>query len=455
MKDMFSMYYQPTDEEFKEIWANCIFVFDANVLLNLYRYTKETREQLLNVLERFKDRIWIPHQVGLEYHSNRHTVILEQKDAYGEVKNAIGVASQEFINQLKEKLKKYKKRHPTISVKDIMSAFEKSLEEIILSLEKQEGLHPNLINEDVVINKLIDLFNKRVGEPYTQDVLNSIYDEGKDRYEKLFPPGFKDLKDKQGKKKYFNDLVIHDEYGDLIVWKQIIDKAKQDGKPIVFVTDDTKDDWWRVVRGRTLGPRLELVNEFKHETRLPFYMYQSDRFIEYAQGFLEQQINHTAIKEMQDVRESNKEGRETLVRPSNFEFLTEEDWKAYERMVSMAEKKGSSLVANELYNRAINWATVMNKMREREMDDEINELLGIKKNNDEFIHSNRTPNIEKKVDYNVGEEVFHTRWGVGNVIDVEGQDKETVLHVLFPEPVGMKQLLAYFSPLQKNVKINT
>lgn len=31
MKDIFAGYYQPTNDEFKNIWATCIFVFDANV----------------------------------------------------------------------------------------------------------------------------------------------------------------------------------------------------------------------------------------------------------------------------------------------------------------------------------------------------------------------------------------------------------------------------------------
>jgi hypothetical protein len=62
MRNIFPGYYRPTDEEFYKMWQECIFVFDANVLLNLYRYSPDTRDELLDVLERLKDRIWIPHQ---------------------------------------------------------------------------------------------------------------------------------------------------------------------------------------------------------------------------------------------------------------------------------------------------------------------------------------------------------------------------------------------------------
>jgi hypothetical protein len=31
-------YYQPTQEEFDELWEKYIFAFDTNILLNVYRY---------------------------------------------------------------------------------------------------------------------------------------------------------------------------------------------------------------------------------------------------------------------------------------------------------------------------------------------------------------------------------------------------------------------------------
>jgi hypothetical protein len=33
MRDLFSEYYRPTDEEFSRLWQDAIFVFDTNVLL--------------------------------------------------------------------------------------------------------------------------------------------------------------------------------------------------------------------------------------------------------------------------------------------------------------------------------------------------------------------------------------------------------------------------------------
>jgi len=49
MKSLFAGYYRPTDTEFDELWKNCTFVFDASVLLDLYRSTAKTRDILLSI----------------------------------------------------------------------------------------------------------------------------------------------------------------------------------------------------------------------------------------------------------------------------------------------------------------------------------------------------------------------------------------------------------------------
>ena len=51
MKSLFKGFYQLTEEEFKSLWENSLFIFDTNVLLNLYRYQSSTRDALLKVME--------------------------------------------------------------------------------------------------------------------------------------------------------------------------------------------------------------------------------------------------------------------------------------------------------------------------------------------------------------------------------------------------------------------
>lgn len=64
------------------MWRECTFVLDANILLNLYRYRPEERDQFLAILSKLKERIWLPHQAAREYQRNRLKVIQDQHAAY-------------------------------------------------------------------------------------------------------------------------------------------------------------------------------------------------------------------------------------------------------------------------------------------------------------------------------------------------------------------------------------
>lgn len=89
MKKYFRGYYRPTESEFGQLWKEAVFVPDANTLLNLYRYSAETAEGLLDILSQLAEVIWVPHQVLLEFHRNRLTVIAEQEKAYREAEQQL------------------------------------------------------------------------------------------------------------------------------------------------------------------------------------------------------------------------------------------------------------------------------------------------------------------------------------------------------------------------------
>jgi len=41
MKSKFPEYFKLTKKEIQELWENALFTLDANILLNLYRYSDE------------------------------------------------------------------------------------------------------------------------------------------------------------------------------------------------------------------------------------------------------------------------------------------------------------------------------------------------------------------------------------------------------------------------------
>lgn len=310
---MFPTFYPYTEEEYKNIWDKCLFVVDANVLLNLYRYTEDTQKELLQILTNISDRLWIPHQVSLEYLSNRISVILEQIQAFDQITSFLNNSSQKVVKELRDKFKRFQERHPSIELDSITENITQYFNDLIKETKNNKQNHPNLLSKDHILEKITELFEDKVGEPFTQDELDKLFSEGKQRYGKEFPPGYKDLKSKEGKVKYYKDLTIKSEYGDLIVWKQIIKKSLDEKAPIIFITDDVKEDWWSIVQGYTIGPRNELINEFDYETNnQKFVMYNTQKFMEYAATFLQSNVNLQAIKEIKNLSEANKNEEESM-----------------------------------------------------------------------------------------------------------------------------------------------
>jgi hypothetical protein len=71
MFDGFEGYRKPSAQQQRDALRTALVVVDANVLLNLYRYTATTRDDLFAVLSTVGDRLWVPHQVMREFWRNR------------------------------------------------------------------------------------------------------------------------------------------------------------------------------------------------------------------------------------------------------------------------------------------------------------------------------------------------------------------------------------------------
>jgi hypothetical protein len=299
MKNTFPGYYRPSEEEFSELWDNCLFVLDANVLLNLYRYTPDTRNELLQILESIKDRLWVPYQAAFEYQKNRLKVISTQREAYDQIDKAIG----KIQNQLENELRTYLK-HPYLNVLQVLNEVDSFFSTIQQELHRQKEEHPDLLEDDSLRETITSLLEGKVGSSYSPEELEKIFEEGRQRYAQEIPPGYRDTHDKDDES----------QFGDLVLWHQTIDKATDVKKPIILVTDDRKEDWWWTFKGRMIGPRPELVSEILTKAGVSFYMYQSDQFMEYAREHLKQQVDQQAIDEVRSIRERDEELRKEYLR---------------------------------------------------------------------------------------------------------------------------------------------
>jgi hypothetical protein len=281
MRDQFPEFYTPTAEQFDNLWADALFVLDANVLLDIYRFSPGTTDQLFGVLEQLGDRIWVPYQAALEYQRNRHSVSAAALDAYD--KSAAKLDS--VIKDLQDALYK------NIDSESFLKGVRKSFDSAKRRLAEARARHAKLVPADKLNDRLAKLLDGKVGRPYLAQDLAAKQKLAEARLKDQIPPGFKD----SGKPGV-------DKFGDVIVWFQLLDHAKAQKKPIVLVSGDFKEDWWWRERGKTIGPRPELRREALDVAGVDFYMYNTERFLQSARDYLGSEVTDEAIAEARDVQ---------------------------------------------------------------------------------------------------------------------------------------------------------
>ncbi len=239
MRKGFPWFYVRRDETFfKDLWDRGRFVFDTNMLLNFFRYSSETREALYNFLssDTVKDRLWIPWHVADEYHRNLSVVRYEPVKALHELKAHLGnTRSGLKADEHRGRLDK------------LLADVDGFLKEASTKFESKDEL--------AWVDKVADPYGGKVGEPFKDEELKEVRAQGEERYKRRIPPGFADASKKAGDERF----------GDLVIWKEVIRFAKQQAVPVVFVTDDVKEDWWERVGGKIVGPLPALLQEMARE----------------------------------------------------------------------------------------------------------------------------------------------------------------------------------------------
>lgn len=314
MKKEFPGYFSGATADLERIWGECLFVLDANVLLNLYRYSDFTCRELLEVFGSLSERLWVPHQVVYEYLNNRLNVIGEVVKVYDDAVKKIDALQKSLENH---------NQHPFVATKTLADSL-RVFGRVVAELGENRKVHERRISSDEIKDRLVTLLEGKVGDGFSQEQLEKIILEGKARYEQKTPPGYCDAK-KGGDSNVFSDICKP--YGDYIVWLQIIEKARSLGKSVVFVTGDTKDDWWASFQGKTLGPHPQLVQEFLTLVGRDFYMYPPDRFLTKASEYLKKDASEQAVKEIRDIREDDLQNEQSKIGLSN-SYVTSLDFQA-------------------------------------------------------------------------------------------------------------------------------
>ena len=292
MRNAIKEYLELSKTEKEELWENAVFVFDTNIFLNLYRYTEVTRNSLFKAMQQLSDRVWMPRQVSQELMKDRAKVIFDTLKIFDELSEE----KEKFITTCKEKLRRENK-DPKI---DSMS---KEIDKHIKNLMKESN-YVKSVDDDQILNQLLKIFENKVGIGFSEPELEMIRKEGGERYNKQIPPGYKDYK--KGEE--------NNAFGDLIIWKEILQYSADNKKDIIYVTGDQKEDWWNRTNGRTLGPRVELRKEFVEKTNRQFHMYSMNGFLTHFRKMEGTLIQQSAIDEVKNYEKKINEQYQILKR---------------------------------------------------------------------------------------------------------------------------------------------
>lgn len=171
------------------------------------------------------------------------------------------------------------RKHPYIENADFTKV-DKGIEDVKKSIQKfQCDIEAFKEEFEKAINRKIEMENAAksdvqqsieqsftIGEELTYDRMLKIAKEGTYRYSEKIPPGYMDMNNKIGLQKF----------GDLFVWKEILNEAQSKKKDVLLVSNDVKEDWWD--KGLN-APRFELLKEMGSVTGKKFWACRFSQFL--------------------------------------------------------------------------------------------------------------------------------------------------------------------------------
>lgn len=297
LRDGFDCYYAPSDDAIEAALRTGLVSLDTNVLLSLYRLQPQARDELLRVLGELGDQLWIPHQVAHEFHQNRLNVIAEQERFFGKAREDLKDAIDDYVKKFRAFANRISLLDTTVQeLIDSVQGAHAAVSIEVANAEAVNEVHLAGHGSDEIRVRLEDLLADRVGDPMDSTEMDDLRKEAKRRIEARIPPGYMD----RGKS---------DPTGDCILWKQLIREASKRRLPVVFITDDRKEDWFRREHGLTLGPRVELYEEMRKDADVPFFLMTTATFLVEVKKHLSARVSTATVSQAEELPASIDEER--------------------------------------------------------------------------------------------------------------------------------------------------
>lgn len=312
-----------------------LVVPDTNVLLSLYKYNPGTRNDMLLALGSVEDRLWIPHQVLVEFWRNRRRVLTEHRDSVLKIREAIAKVPVSVASELERYRKITRDGNDDIAsltveigatIKDLTAVIDEAIETIV------DPGAPTAA--DPVLTALAELVADRVQPKPSPEERDRRQVEGMRRVERRVPPGYLD-----GDKSRAEYAA-----GDFLVWVSAAQEAIERQLPLTIITADVKEDWWERSRESLIGPRPELVEEFTTWGGRGLSLLQPETFLRLARDYLQVDVAAESIANVRSV--SSDWGEEAIVELLNRLDL-EGAWQA--EVLREAARNQGAISRSEIY----------------------------------------------------------------------------------------------------------
>ncbi|CAI0713667.1 PIN-like domain-containing protein [Serratia grimesii] len=372
MRNSFSGFYGISEDSIGTVFTseNTIFIFDANILLTLYRCEEETRNRFFEIWGNIKEQCWFPHQVCLEYQRNRLKVVKDSRDALEKIPKKIKTSISELKTQVfdgehNQTISRYSNLKGELNI--LFSQIENIVNEFSENhIDVRKYNIDFLKNHDVIRDKIDELTEGRIGSaPREQKIIDDLNKSGKIRYKYKTGPGFDDSADKKASFYSFDGINYDAEYGDYYVWSQILEYVSE--KPdsnVVYVSNDAKSDFYYKIEGKIRGPNESLRTEIKKHGAAEFLLQNIDTFLHHANNHLNARIDEAVITELTNASATNvidslpikyiKNGKVTSIYPFEIEQLNSNDMANAEEIYPIYSKYQQQLNAYNVELERIN-----------------------------------------------------------------------------------------------------
>lgn len=295
-KETYSYFYlnENTKKELDD--SSVKIVLDTNILLDFYRNPAKLVQESIDLLYEIKDKLYLPFQVGYEYHMNKKSAEIRSLQTWKEYIAEVEKNINNIFSEVSDDIRMVNKN---VRENETLGRLKKEFRDKIVS-----ELNSYLEKSDSVSEKIMSLYTEEniLAQPTHEDY-KGWSEAAEKRFKNNIPPGVGDKK--KTNKLFYSQGQYEAKYGDYFLWREMCNLLNK-GDELIFVTNDlTKDDWVYQVNGEIVGPKIELLQELYDEKEARLRIIQLSELVEELNGNPDL-INDVKEVEAEDFRVSKQ-----------------------------------------------------------------------------------------------------------------------------------------------------